>query len=78
MSGMAWILFGTLVIVLVFFAVVFAQILSIESRLRKLVVATESRIAMVFGLRLSPPGEQKPSTPVIHGKNLPVDGEGEE
>lgn len=72
MSGMAWILFGTLVVALLFFAVVFAQILSIESRLRKLVVSTESRIAVVFGLRLSPPGEPHRTETVIRGHDAGV------
>jgi hypothetical protein len=74
MSGMAWILLGALVVALLFFALVFAQILSIESRLRKLVVSTESRIAVVFGLRLSPPGETNQTETVISGRK----GDGDE
>lgn len=60
-SGMAWILFGALLLAIAFFVVVFAQVLSIESRLRKLVVSTESRLALVYGLRLTPPDRKKKS-----------------
>lgn len=56
--GMVWILFGTLIVAFGFFVLAFAQILSIEQRLRRLVVATESRLANVYGLRLTPPGDK--------------------
>lgn len=55
--GMVWILLGTLIVAASFFVLAFAQILAIEVRLRRLVVATESRLANVYGLRLTPPGE---------------------
>lgn len=58
-SGMAWILLGALLLAIAFFVVAFAQVLSIESRLRRLVVSTESRLALVYGLRLTPPERKK-------------------
>lgn len=61
--AMVWILFGTLVLAGAFFIVSFAQVLGIESRLRRLVVETEGRLARTYNVRLVPPGTAYPTTP---------------
>lgn len=59
--AMVWILFGTLVVAGAFFLVSFAQVLGIESRLRKLVIETEGRLSLVYNVKLVPPGHAPPA-----------------
>ena len=57
---MIWILLGTLILAGTFFVMALVQILSIESRLRHLVVETEGRVASRYKVRLLPPGASLP------------------
>lgn len=59
--GMVWILLGTLIVAASFFVLAFTQTMAVEARLRKLVVATESRMARVYGLKLRLPGQKPPA-----------------
>lgn len=58
--GVIWILLGALIIAAAFFVQAFAQVLSIESRLRHLVVETEERLVRVYKIRMIPPGWKPP------------------
>lgn len=57
---MIWILLGTLILAGTFFVMALVQILSIESRLRHLVVETEERISSRYKVLLLPPGASIP------------------
>lgn len=59
---MIWILLGTLILAGTFFVMALVQILSIESRLRHLVVETEEKIASRYKVRLLPPGTALPES----------------
>ena len=57
---MIWILLGTLILAGTFFVLALVQILSIEARLRHLVVETEERLSKVYKVQLIPPGRESP------------------
>lgn len=61
---MIWILLGALILAGTFFVMALVQVLSIESRLRHLVVETEEWIASRYKVRLVPPGTPLPENEV--------------